>query len=67
MHTSKGRVRSSVDALYKAIDRQGQLAKVLGLERQARRVSRTLDDFLNEPAEGATESTEGSPGEVETC
>jgi hypothetical protein len=39
---------------------------VLGLERQARRVSRTLDDFLNEPAEGATESTEGSPGEVET-
>jgi hypothetical protein len=42
MHTSKGRVRSSVDALYKAIDRQGQLAKVLGLERQSHKVIHNL-------------------------
>jgi hypothetical protein len=46
MLTTKGKVRSSVESLAKFIDRFDKLAKQLGLERKARKIT-TIDDVLN--------------------
>jgi hypothetical protein len=50
--TAKGRARSSVDQLFRAIDRFVRLSEKIGLERQARKVGpQTLDDILAAPDE----------------
>lgn len=68
-HTIKGRVRSSVDGLFKAADRQTNIGKLLGLARQAKKADESIADWIAAQArEGASagddESSAGNAGET---
>ncbi len=47
--TVKGKVRSTVDALFKAVDRYDKLAQRLGLERRTKKVPTSIEEFMSQP------------------
>jgi hypothetical protein len=62
--TQKGKVRSVVEAFFKATDRHDRLARLLGLERRTKRVTAgTIEEYLA-AAEGAHSSEAPSAGDL---
>jgi hypothetical protein len=62
--TSKGKVRSVVEAFFKATDRHDRLARLVGLERRTKRVTAgTIEEYLA-AAEGAHSSDAPDGGDL---
>jgi hypothetical protein len=60
MLTPQGKMRSTAEAFFKAIDRFDKIARQLGIERLSKKINQTIEDYLSAQPDAHEESEENS-------